>query len=90
MDFRRPDYCRHLSSKLSLHWGPQMRRAPTVHHIKIFSLGLTPHPEEHKVKMKDEMHEQMRKPFAEAEEASDCSAKPGPKPGSPGSNHLLV
>lgn len=90
VDFRHSDYCHNLSSKPSLHSQPQMRRTPTVHHIKIFTLGLRPHPEEYKVKMKDETHEQVRKPFAKVEAASDCSAEPGPKPGSPGSNHLLV
>lgn len=40
---------------------PQMRRAPTVLHTKILTLGLSPYTEKHKVKMKGEMHEQVRK-----------------------------
>lgn len=39
---------------------PQMRTAPTTHHTKILTLGLSPYTEEHKVKMKNEMHEQVR------------------------------
>lgn len=41
-----------------------MRRAPTVLHTYILLLGFSPYSEEHEVKMKDEMHEQVTKWFA--------------------------